>query len=235
MPQSTLYHWLTQSQQGQALLVQERAFFQAAIQPQKGDFVLTINCPSWQRTHNTPYHFIQQNQFDQQDIVANTLYTPWREHQFATLMVCHSLDASQNIQEQLAEWRRITCEQGKLLLTVFNPHAFWWNKKEYFPSNTPLKHTPKHIIDCAEQVGWQLERCCFLIYRPHWQTHTWQHRLFAKVLPQTAMVYGLVLSKQTACLPPPYFNINPLLFNQLQLNILNSRQTLFRQPESSES
>ena len=228
-----LYHWLTQSQQGQALLVQEESFFQEALHRQKDDFVLSLDSPSWSfSAHEVAHHFIQQNQFEQRDVVANTLYTPWREHQFSTLIACHVLDTSDTLTEQLSEWRRITREQGKLLLTTFNPYTFGWAKKSDFPFYAQLKHTPTHIINCAENVGWQLEHCRFLVYRPQWSQTSWQHRLCTIVLPQTAMVYGLIFSKQTACLPPPYFNINPILFNQLNLNTQTSRQSSFRQPES---
>lgn len=219
MRATPLYQWLTQNPQGQALLNQEKAFFQAALDVQKNDFVLSIDSPVFQFSTKQSFHFIQQNQYDKQNIVAIACQTPWRENQFNTLISCHGLDQSDTLIETLTEWRRICAEQGTLLLTLFNPYAFWWLKRNQLPFAKALRYSPKNIIDTAQSIGWQLEHCHFLNYRPEWSNTSWQHKFFATVLPQSAIVYGFIFRKQTIGLPKPKFEINPLLFQSLNLNI----------------
>lgn len=203
--------WLQNSDFAAILTAYEQPFFQAACQVRSGDLILSVDTPySFFQTTWLPEQVccIQQSQVLPSDIVAHAAQTPWRDREFDTLIVAHRTDwQDMNALILLQEWHRITHSQGKLILTTFNPHSLWHFK---INDEIPFTHltAPHKLIEQAEQVGWQLEQCRFLLHlpffklteRPYWLCIL--DKMLSLTVPQSACVYGLVFSKPTARLTP---------------------------------
>lgn len=222
-------NWLQHSSVAPTLIAYEQPFFQAAAMLRRGDCVLSIDTPNeyFQAALCTQdINFIQQNQSNQANIIASATQTPWRDHEFDTLISAHRTDwySGNDHLALLTEWYRITKSQGKLLLTTFNPHSL--NRiaqSEHSPFSQLIE--PKKLIAQAESIGWQLEQCRFLLHVPYFRQPE-KHKLAQALntllslsLPQTAAIYGLVFSKPTACLTPNPAIPTEALTNLTQLPI----------------
>ncbi|XXQ67270.1 hypothetical protein ACKLNO_06365 [Neisseriaceae bacterium B1] len=226
---SPYFQWLQQSNVAPTLVAHEQPFFQAASMLRRGDCVLSIDTPPkyfQAALSNNDIRFILQNQNIPADIIANAVQTPWRDHEFDTLIAAHRTDwhsGNENL-ALLVEWYRITKSQGKLLLTTFNPHTLC-RIAHSEPSPFANLVSPKKLIQQAENLGWQLEQCRFLLHTPFFRqpenTATAQiiDKILAFSLPQSAAVYGLVFSKPTACLTPNQAISDPTFAHLTQLNL----------------
>lgn len=234
------YSWLQQCSDAPILAHFEASFFQAAC-PRAGDWLLNMVCPfigvqttSWQNI----VRVICQQYCLPADVCADVLYTPWRDETFHYLLVSHGLECASEPEYYWQEWHRITRPQGKLLLTHINAHSWWYRRLPENIRQNLSTHLPDKLIEQAEMVGWQLEQCRFMWHAPFFRQpeQVWAKigdKMLSTMMPQSAVIYGLVFSKQIIGLnrevQPEYSFLLP------SLNTLSAvRKTAFRLPSSTQ-
>ncbi|MDO4433815.1 MAG: methyltransferase domain-containing protein [Alysiella sp.] len=200
--------WLLNAGKGQQLLSDEQFFFQAACSHQIiKNRVLVVGCAACSLNLRLPesVQILRQDVYGRHiDVWSLPEHSPWQSACFDVVLASHIAEYVETPAVLFTEWWRISKPQASLLITVFNPNSCW-NKLPELPR---LCHDMGNLIETAESVGWRLEQCRFIRHLPLFrqpklsQYWRWIEKVVSLLLPNSALVYGLVLTKQEyGCTP----------------------------------
>ena len=204
--ETALFYWFKHHPLAVQLWTQEALFFQMALHQKNPENVLQLGVKFMD--YPACRFVVRQSMYLAADICAKDDQTPWRNHQFDSIIAAHCVDYAPSLVDFFIEMYRISQASGYLILTAFNPYSLWrlWQNTNIpnIKNAIPLSQ----VINIAQSVGWQVENKQFLYCWPpvarmqqplyhQWETyarsHLWRHG---------AAVYALILSKQIVNMQP---------------------------------
>ena len=194
-----LQQWLLYTPHGQYTLLNERKFYQNAVNNVFGYHSLQIGLPE--------INFLQGNKINSRfilgkDIKSHLAYLPFENNSIDLIVCPHALEYTPNYEQVLNEFQRVLISRGKLILTVFNCSSFFSyqaKKNNYLKDMEAIKLST--IKQQLYNSNLNIQGGKFLGYCPIFDTEKTISRLdfLDKIgdrwFPTFANVFGLVATK----------------------------------------
>lgn len=197
--QADFARWFEDTDAGRYTALRECAFFEHALLSLRADYVVQYGMADW---------LLYPNRICVgKDVFMGISATAWAKESLDLLLMPHTLECCNSPQLALAEAYRALKNEGRLVLTGFNPHSLWrFNDRlngEDLPDKSNCLALPQ-LKRYLKTQGFAIEQGRFLVYTPPVNSERalkfWRFLESAgdRWWPHAAAVYGLVLVKRSA-------------------------------------
>lgn len=198
--------WLENHPTGQALMVKENAFLQAAARGIHGQTAVQLgeHYPSIINFANTTRRLLAANCSSAQ-VCCDVHQLPFGNAMLDGVLLPHSLDWASRPKQVLHEVYRVLKAEGRLVITGFNPYSLWALSRVWNRQILPYRHdciALHRLKDWLDLLGFDIVQGCFMIYTPI----SGSPKILNKInilnkagnrwWPHGAAVYGLVAIKR---------------------------------------